>query len=91
LICPRCGGPARVIAAITEPDVIRQILAHVGEPPARAPRSGGREPDEEDAGDQADRPHRAAAYRAGAPAHVEGGNVLRASRLPPPQPIWPAG
>jgi hypothetical protein len=44
--CPRCRGPARVVAAITEPDVIRKILAHVREPPARAPPSGASEPGE---------------------------------------------
>jgi hypothetical protein len=44
--CPRCHGRARVVAAITEPDVIRKILAHVREPPARAPPSGASEPGE---------------------------------------------
>jgi len=51
--CPRCHGPARVVAAITEPEVIRKILAHVREPPARAPPSGACEPGEDgiDAGE----------------------------------------
>jgi len=40
--CPRCHGAARVVAAITEPAVIRKILDHVREPPARAPPSGAR-------------------------------------------------
>jgi hypothetical protein len=44
LVCPRCGGAARVVAAVTDPRVIRQILAHLREPPARAPPSGAREP-----------------------------------------------
>jgi hypothetical protein len=44
--CPRCHGPTRVIAAITEPAVIRKILDHVHEPPARAPPSGAGEPDD---------------------------------------------
>ena len=46
-VCPRCHGPTRVIAAITEPAVIRKILDHVREPPARAPPSGAREPDDD--------------------------------------------
>jgi hypothetical protein len=46
-VCPRCHGPTRVIAAITEPAVIRKILDHVREPPARAPPSGAREPGED--------------------------------------------
>jgi hypothetical protein len=51
--CPRCHGAARVVAAITEPEVIRKILAHVREPPARAPPSGACEPGEDgfDAGE----------------------------------------
>ena len=28
-ICPRCGGTLRVIAEVTDPDVIQTILAHV--------------------------------------------------------------
>jgi hypothetical protein len=46
-VCPRCHGPTRVIAAITEPAVIRKILGHLREPPARAPPSGAREPDDD--------------------------------------------
>lgn len=41
-LCPKCGGRLRVIAAITQPDVIHKILEHVheqqappGQPPAR--------------------------------------------------------
>ena len=30
LHCPRCGGAMRVIAVIEQPDVIRQILEHLG-------------------------------------------------------------
>lgn len=47
--CPRCHGPARVVAAITEPEVIRKILDHVREPPARAPPSGASEPNDDGA------------------------------------------
>ena len=39
-ICPRCGGPMRLIAALTDPDSIRTYLSGVGlpaEPPAIAP------------------------------------------------------
>ena len=34
LICPRCGGEMRIIAFITAPSAVRQILAHLGEPTA---------------------------------------------------------
>jgi hypothetical protein len=43
--CPKCGGKLRVIAAITQPDVIQKILDHVHQqqapprkPPGRASR-----------------------------------------------------
>ena len=29
-VCPRCGGTMRVMAVIEQPDVIRQILEHLG-------------------------------------------------------------
>ena len=32
LVCPKCGGEMRIIAFITEGPVIREILAHLGEP-----------------------------------------------------------
>jgi hypothetical protein len=38
----RCLGSR----ALTEPELIRKILAHVREPPARAPPSGASEPGE---------------------------------------------
>lgn len=44
LVCPHCHAPTRIIAAITDPPVIRKILAHLREPPARAPPSGAHEP-----------------------------------------------
>jgi hypothetical protein len=28
-VCPRCGGPMRIIAFITEPKVIGKILKHL--------------------------------------------------------------
>ncbi len=36
LACPRCGGRMRLLATIEDPQVIRQILAHLGLP--RGPR-----------------------------------------------------
>jgi hypothetical protein len=30
LVCARCGGPMRIIAFIEQPEVIEQILAHLG-------------------------------------------------------------
>jgi hypothetical protein len=44
LVCPRCGAEMRIIAFITDPSTIRDILLHLGEPtappriaPARGP------------------------------------------------------
>jgi hypothetical protein len=40
LTCPHCGGSRRLIAFLTDPQVVRKILAHIGhptEPPAPAP------------------------------------------------------
>ena len=34
--CDACGGPMKIIAALTEPDIIRKYLDHVGLP-SRAP------------------------------------------------------
>ncbi len=39
-VCPRCGGPMRLIAALTDPDSIRTYLTGVGlpaDPPVVAP------------------------------------------------------
>ena len=35
--CPRCGGPLRVLAVITDPRVVAAILAHMESRAARAP------------------------------------------------------
>jgi len=40
LTCPHCGSPRRLIAQLTDPVVVRKILAHLGhptEPPRPAP------------------------------------------------------
>ena len=40
LTCPHCGGPRRLIARLTDPTVVREILTHLGrptEPPRSAP------------------------------------------------------
>ena len=39
LVCPRCAGPMRLVAAIEDPAVARRILCHLGLP-ARAPPRG---------------------------------------------------
>ena len=45
LVCPRCGGPMRIIAFIIEPKVIAKIRAHLaakgtdGRGPPEAPRN----------------------------------------------------
>ena len=48
LQCPHCGEPLRIIAFVTDPEVVGQILRHVGEPteapqvlPARSPPQPG--------------------------------------------------
>jgi hypothetical protein len=28
-VCPRCGGEARIVGFVTEPAVVRRILAHL--------------------------------------------------------------
>ena len=44
LVCPRCGGEARVVGFITQPVVIKRILAHlrqrekVARPPPHSPQ-----------------------------------------------------
>ena len=37
-ICPNCGGQIKVIAAIEDPPVIRNILTHLGLSPHPPPR-----------------------------------------------------
>ena len=37
-VCPRCGGTLRVIADITDPDVIRTILDYLKHEPHRGYR-----------------------------------------------------
>ena len=40
LVCPACGGPCKVLTFLTDPAVVRRILAHLRlptEPPRRAP------------------------------------------------------
>jgi len=44
LECPACGGDIRLIAFITEPEPVRKILRHVGEPLAPPPISPARGP-----------------------------------------------
>ena len=37
-LCPRCGGTMRVIADITNPDIIQKILDHIeAQPPPLSP------------------------------------------------------
>jgi hypothetical protein len=36
LVCPRCGGPRRILGVVTEPHAVRRLLAALGlaaEPP----------------------------------------------------------
>ena len=45
LRCPRCNRRMRVIASITEPPVVRQILEHLGVRASPLPRAPARDPD----------------------------------------------
>jgi len=40
--CPRCGGRLKIIAALVDPQVIVQILTHLGLPARAPPRSPAR-------------------------------------------------
>ena len=40
--CPRCGGRLKIIAAIVDPQVIIQILTHLGLPARAPPRAPAR-------------------------------------------------
>ena len=44
LACPNCGGDIRLISFITQPEKIRKILTHVGEPLEPPPVSPARGP-----------------------------------------------
>jgi hypothetical protein len=44
LRCPRCSLRMRVIATITEPPVVRQILDHLGVRASPLPRTPARDP-----------------------------------------------
>lgn len=46
--CPLCGGELKVIAAITDPPVIEQILQHLGLPTTPPPLSPARAPPQTD-------------------------------------------
>jgi hypothetical protein len=40
LVCERCGGPRRILGAVTEPHAVRRLLARLGlaaEPPPGRP------------------------------------------------------
>ena len=43
MTCDACGGPMKVIAALTEPDAIRKYLDHVGLPSPAPPISPARQ------------------------------------------------
>jgi hypothetical protein len=47
LVCPRCGRKMRLLATITEPPVVRQILEHLGVRASPLPRAPARDPDAE--------------------------------------------
>jgi hypothetical protein len=49
LRCPRCNRKMHVIATITEPPVVRQILEHLGVRASPLPRAPARDPDWEQA------------------------------------------
>jgi hypothetical protein len=42
--CPKCAAKLRVTATITEPGVVKKILAHLGLPTEPLPRARARDP-----------------------------------------------
>jgi hypothetical protein len=42
--CPRCGGPMRLLALVTEPASVARFLRHLGEPTAPPARALARDP-----------------------------------------------
>ena len=44
LACPNCGGDIRLMSFITQPETIRKILTHLGEPLVPPPVSPARGP-----------------------------------------------
>jgi len=44
LRCPRCAGRMRVMATITDPSVVKKILAHLDMPTEPLPRARARDP-----------------------------------------------
>ena len=44
LICPVCGNDLQLITAVTDPEPVRRILLHVGEPTIPPPISPARSP-----------------------------------------------
>ncbi len=47
LQCPNCSGRLRIIAAINEPQVVRDILSHLGLPTEQPPLAPARAPPEQ--------------------------------------------
>jgi hypothetical protein len=45
LRCPTCARTMRVVATITQPDVVRKILVHLGVRSTPLPRAPARDPD----------------------------------------------
>jgi hypothetical protein len=44
LTCPRCARKMRVVATITQPDVVRKMLDHLGVRASPLPRAPARDP-----------------------------------------------
>ena len=58
LTCPKCDGRMKILAVITEPDSVREILDHLGIPSAAPPRHPARPPPQtEFPGGDADAPY----------------------------------
>ena len=44
--CEKCGGPVRIIASIEDPDVIQNILKHLGLDQQESPQNRSPPPDQ---------------------------------------------
>ena len=47
LACPNCAGRMRVLSTLTDPDVVRKILSHLGVATSPPPRAAARDPTDE--------------------------------------------
>jgi len=92
LVCDRCGGPRRILGAVTEPHAVRRLfaaLALAAEPPPSLPSRPADPP--------VDRVHPGSVFPVRLPdrgrgfrPHPLSSSVAACQAAPPPLPAWPA-